>query len=58
VVEAVQEPGGSGGFGEGWCGDADELELPAEELRLVEVQPVEGSVDGGEGGESGDAALG
>ena len=47
-LEAVEEPGGAGGFAEGWGGDADELELPLAELRLVEMQPVEGAVDGGE----------
>ncbi len=57
-VEAVEEPGGAGGFAEGWGGDADQLELPLAELGLVEMQPVEGAVDGGEGGEAGDAALG
>ena len=57
MAEAVEEPGGAGGFAEGWGGDADEFELPVAELRLVEVQPVEGAVDGGEGGEAGDAAL-
>ena len=57
-MEAVEEPGGAGGFAEGWGGDADEFELPLAELGLVEMQPVEGSVDGGEGGEAGDAALG
>ncbi len=58
VAEAVEEPGGAGGFAEGWGGDADELELPLAELGLVEMQPVEGAVDGGEGGEASDAALG
>ena len=57
-VEAVEEPGGAGGFAEGWGGDADDFELPLAELRLVEVQPVEGAMDRGEGGEAGDAALG
>ncbi len=57
-VEAVEEPGGSGGFAEGWGGDADEVELPAAELRLVEMQPVEGAVDCGERGEAGDAMVG
>jgi hypothetical protein len=32
--------------------------LPVAELRLVEMQPVEGSVHGGEGGEACDATLG
>ena len=58
LLEAVEEPGGAGGFAEGWGGDADDLELPLAELGLVEVQPVEGAVDGGEGGEACDAALG
>ncbi len=58
LVEALEEPVGAGGFGEGWGGDADHLELPLEELGLVEVQPVEGAMNGGESGEMGDAALG
>ena len=57
-MEAVQEPGGAGGFVECGRGDADELELPLAELGLVEVEPMEGSVDGGEAGEACDAALG
>ena len=57
-MEAVEEPGGAGGFTEGWCGDADQFELPFAELRLVEVQPMEGAMDGCEGGEASDAALG
>ena len=58
MVEAVEEPGGAIGFSEGRGGDADHFELPLAELGLVEVQPVEGAMDGGEGGEAGDAALG
>ena len=58
VVEAVEDPGGAGGFAEGWGGDADDFELPLTELGLVEVQPVEGAMDGGEGREAGDALLG
>jgi len=58
LLEAVEEPGGAGGFAEGWGGDADQFELPLAELGLMEVEPVEGSVHGGEGGEAGDAALG
>ena len=33
-AEAFEEPGGAIVLGEGWCGDADELELPAAKLRL------------------------
>jgi hypothetical protein len=58
LMEAVKEPGGAGGFVEGWGGNADDVELPLAELWLVEVQPVKGSVDGGEGCQAGDAALG
>jgi len=56
-VEPVEEPGGAGGFAEGRSGDADEIELPLTELWLVEVKPMEGAVDGCEGGEASDAAL-
>jgi hypothetical protein len=58
LLEALEEPGGTGGFAEGWGRDADDLEEPLAELGLVEMQPVEGAMDGGEGGELGDAALG
>ena len=58
-MEAVEEPGGAGGFSpKGGDGDADELELPLAQLRLVEVQPVEGAVDCGECGQAGDAMVG
>ena len=43
LLEAVEEPGGAGGFAEGWGGDANELKLPLAELWLVKVQPVEGA---------------
>ena len=58
LLEAVEEPGCAGGFAEGWGWDADEFQLPLAELGLVEMQPAEGSVDGGERGEACDAALG
>ncbi len=58
LPEAVEEPCGAGLFAEGWCGDADELELPLAKLGLVEMQPVEGSVHGSERSEPGDTALG
>ena len=58
MVEAIEEPGGTGGFAEGRGGDADDVELPLAELGLVEVQPVEGAVHGGEAGEACDATLG
>jgi hypothetical protein len=57
VGEAVEEPGGAGGFAEGWGGDAEDFELPFEELGLVEVQPLEGAVDCGVGGEAGYAEV-
>jgi hypothetical protein len=57
LLEAVEEPGGADGFAEGWRGNADEFELPLAELGLMEVQPVEGAMHGGEGGEMCDAAL-
>jgi hypothetical protein len=58
VGEAGEEPGGAGLLAEGWGGDAEDLELPFEELGLVEVQPLEGAVDCGIGGEAGDAEVG
>jgi len=57
-VEAIEKPGGTGGFAEGRSGDTDEFELPLAEPWLVEVKPVEGAVDGCEGREAGDTALG
>ena len=57
-MEALEEPVGAGGFAEGWGGDADYFELPLAELGLVEMEPVKGSVDRGEGGQAGDSALG
>ena len=57
LLEAVEEPGGAGGFAEGWGGDADDVELPLAELRLVEMEPVEGAMDRGECGQARDAAL-
>jgi hypothetical protein len=58
LVEATEEPVGAVVFAEGWGWDADELELPGAELRLVEMQPMEGAMDGSESGESCDSALG
>ena len=57
-MEAVEEPGGAGGFAERRRWDANDFELPLAELGLVEVQPVEGAMHGGESGEACDAALG
>ena len=48
LAEAVEEPGGTGVLGEGRGWDAEEFELPLAELWLVEMQPVEGAMDGGE----------
>jgi hypothetical protein len=58
VLEVFEEVVGAGGFVEGWGRDADQVELPLADLGLVDVQPVEGSVNGGEGGEMADALLG
>jgi hypothetical protein len=57
LIEALDEPGGSGGFSEGWSGDSDHLQLPLTELGLMEMQPVECPVNGGESGEAGDALV-
>jgi hypothetical protein len=53
VGEAGEEPGGAGGFAYGWGGDAQDLKLPFAQLGLVEMQPLEGAMDGGIGGEAG-----
>jgi hypothetical protein len=58
LVEAFEEPGGAGLFAEGWGGDAQHLQLPLAQLRLVEMQPAEGAVQRGRGGEARDAELG
>jgi hypothetical protein len=58
AVEVFEEVGGSGGFAEGRGGDADKLKLPLAELGLVEMKPVEGAMDSGDGGEACDALLG
>jgi hypothetical protein len=57
LVEAVKEPGGAVVLCEGGRGDADEFKLPLTELRLVEMEPVEGAMDWGEAGEAGDSTL-
>ena len=57
LLEALEEPGGACGFSEGWGGNADEFQLPLAELGLVEMQPVKGAMDSGEGCEARDAAL-
>src|ERR1700743_3674467 len=57
-MEAVEEPVGARGFAEGRSGDADDFELPLTELRLMEVQPMECTVNRGEGCQPCDAALG
>ena len=49
---------GAGALAEGRRGDGDEVEEPLAELGLVEMQPVEGAMDGGRGGEGEDASLG
>ena len=35
LLEALEEPGGAGLLAERWRGDAEKLELPLAELRLV-----------------------
>lgn len=50
LLEAVKEPLCAVGLGEGWSGDSDEVKLPLSELRLVEVEPVEGTMDGSQAG--------
>jgi hypothetical protein len=57
LVEALEEPGGAGVLGKGGRGDADQFKLPEAELRLVQMQPVEGAVNGGEAGEAGDSTV-
>ena len=57
-AEVLEEPGGSGVFAEGRRGDADDLQQPSTQLRLMQVQPVKGAMDRGEAGEAGDALMG
>ena len=58
LAEAGEEPGGAGGFGERRSRDGEQLQLPAAELRLVQMEPLEGAVDAAVGGEGGDAGQG
>ncbi len=57
-AEAVEEPGGAGGFPKGGRGNGQHLELPEQELGLVEVEPAEGAMDGYRSRQAGDAVLG
>jgi hypothetical protein len=56
--ESFEEVEGACLFAEGWGGDAEDFEVPLAKLELVQVQPVERAMDGGEGGEARDAELG
>jgi hypothetical protein len=42
---------------EGRRGDGEELELPAAQLRLMQVQPLKRPMQGRIGGERGDASV-
>ena len=58
LLEALDEPGRAGGLAEGRRGYAKQFELPAAHLLLLQVQPVERTMDGGGGGKPCDAKLG
>ena len=57
-AEAVGEPEGAVMLGERRGGDGEEFQLPLTHAGLMEVQPVEGAVDGERGGQAGDAQEG
>jgi hypothetical protein len=57
LAKAMKEPGCAIVLGEGRGGDADKLKLPLAELRLMEVEPVEGAMDWSESSEAHDSAL-
>jgi len=57
VAEALQEPAGASGFGEGRGGYAEELDVPAAELLLVQMEPTKGPVHAGVRAELGDASV-
>jgi hypothetical protein len=56
--EFLEEPCGAGGFAKGRGRYSEELELPAAELGLVQVQPGKGRMELAVRGESGDAGVG
>jgi hypothetical protein len=58
VMEALKEPCGAVLLVKGRCGDSDEVEEPAAQLRLMEVQPVESAVSCGQGRKFDDALVG
>jgi hypothetical protein len=58
LVEALEEPLGASPLAEGRCGDAEDFEMPLTEAWLLQVQPVEGAMDCGRGGEARDTELG
>ena len=58
LAEALEEPGRAGALAEGGRRDGEHLQQPLPQLRLVQVQPMEGAVDRGQGGEPADALVG
>ncbi len=57
-AEPFRKPLGPRPLGKGRSGNPDHLEQPMTQLRLVEVQPVEGAVNGRERGQRQDAPMG
>jgi hypothetical protein len=56
-LESLKEPGRAGLLTEGRRRDPQQFHLPLAELELMQVQPVEGAVHRGRGGETRDAKL-
>ena len=57
LAETFEKPCSAGLLAKGWGRNAEKLELPLAELKLVDVQPVEGAMHRGRGGETRDAEL-
>lgn len=54
----LKKPEGAGLFSEGRSGDANHLQQPFVNLGLMQMQPVETPMDGGESRKAGDALMG
>ena len=56
-AEALQEPCGAGALPKRRGGNASERQLPGEDLRPMQMNPMKGSMDRDEGGQMRDAVL-